>query len=99
ENWNEKIRKEYTSTINARMSEMFTNRAHKFACLTTYTDDIINSDGFLDTFKKDLDVENVSTQSDNVQHSTIKKIMYGYIPKWEQSMDVDGETLNVQVAV
>lgn len=99
EKWNEAIKKRYVSTINALPEKMFTNQAHEFACLTTHTNGKINSDDFLETYKQDLNIEQVSTQTDNVQHSTVKKIIYGYTPLWKQSINIENETLNVQIAV
>src|SRR5699024_90399 len=99
ENWDERIKKRYVSTINALPEKMFTNQAHEFACLTTHTNGKMSSDDFLETYKQDLNIEQVSTQTDNVQHSTVKKIIYGYTPLWKQSINIENEALNVQIAV
>ncbi|MEN1967690.1 YwmB family TATA-box binding protein [Lentibacillus sp. N15] len=97
--WDKSVKQNYTSTINALPENMFTKNAQKFTCLTTESNGIIDSDVFLKKFMQDFQIDQVSTQTDTVKHSTIKKNIYGYTPLWDRYIDVNGTATNVQVAV
>lgn len=97
--WDQSIKQAYYSTINALPESLFTKQAKEFACLTTESNGTISSDDFLKAFMNELKVKQILTQTDNINHSTVGKIIYGYTPLWNQEISIMDKTMNIQLAM
>ncbi|HLR61483.1 MAG TPA: YwmB family TATA-box binding protein [Lentibacillus sp.] len=98
DDWNDKISVDYIDRINDIHMSYFTKKSTKFACLSTTIGGKIDSGYFFERLKKTLQLSNIREQTDNVEHSTVKKIMYGYTPIWEQSIKMK-QPMNFQAVV
>lgn len=98
EDWNDTIASTYIDRMNDIRTKYFTNKSTKFACITTNIDAKIEDAYFFDQLKQSLQLTNIQTQTDNVEESTVKKIVYGYTPLWEQEIAME-EPMNLQMVV
>ncbi|HLS09925.1 YwmB family TATA-box binding protein [Lentibacillus sp.] len=96
--WNDSIAIAYINRVDAIKSTYFTNKSTKFACLTTTIDAKIESVYFFDQMKSDLQLTNIRKQTDNVTNTSVKKIVYGYTPLWEQEIKMK-QPMNLQMVV
>ncbi|TFJ92250.1 YwmB family TATA-box binding protein [Lentibacillus salicampi] len=97
-NWNDSIAERYFSRMDAIHTTYFTHKSTKFACLTADIDAKINNAYVFKQLKQSLQLKNIRKQTDNVENSTVKKIVYGYTPLWEQSITMK-QPMNVQMVV
>ncbi|WP_269410471.1 YwmB family TATA-box binding protein [Lentibacillus daqui] len=99
DHWDRTIKQGYIRRMNALPENMFTKNAQVFTCLTTENNGTISSDYFLKELAKDLNIRQISTQTDSIKHSTVNKIIYGYTPLWDRNIKIMDEKVNVQVAI
>lgn len=99
QNWSQTVKDRYLEIQKSTFQQYFTENATKFACLTTVSSGIIKSDGLVDLLKEKLQLEHLTTQIDNVEKSTNKKMIYGYTPLWEQNFNILGKPVNVNIAI
>ncbi|WP_010531591.1 YwmB family TATA-box binding protein [Lentibacillus jeotgali] len=96
--WSNKTAVNYADRLEDIHTTYFTKRSTKFACLTTTVGGNISSDYFFDRLKDTLQLSNVREQTDNVEESAVKNIMYGYTPLWEQTIQME-QPMNLQIVV
>ncbi|MFD1362038.1 YwmB family TATA-box binding protein [Lentibacillus salinarum] len=98
EDWDSAIADVYFTRLETIQSTYFTNKSTKFACLTTNVDDKIDNAYFFSQLKESLHLKHIDMQTDNVKNSTVKKIVYGYTPLWEQEITMK-KPMNLQMVV
>ncbi|GGJ91833.1 hypothetical protein GCM10007063_13030 [Lentibacillus kapialis] len=96
--WNDKVAADYIDRIGDIHTSYFTNKSTKFACLSTINNDIIEDDNFFARLKNTLQLSKVREQTDNVEQSTVNKIIYGYTPLWEQTIKMK-QPINLQIVI
>ena len=99
ERWNGKIADKYLELQESIRQQYFTANATKFACLTTVSDDIMKGDRLVDLLEKKLQLLHITTQTDNVEESMNKKIIYGYTELWNQKYIILDKPVNVNIAI
>ncbi|WP_404455830.1 YwmB family TATA-box binding protein [Virgibacillus necropolis] len=99
DNWSEAVKSRYLELQESILQQYFTNRSTKFACLTTVSDGIIKGVYLVDLLKEKLQIQHISTQTDNVEESMNKKVIYGYTPSWQQKFTILGNPVNVNIAI
>ncbi|PAV31350.1 hypothetical protein CIL05_01475 [Virgibacillus profundi] len=99
ENWDDSIEENYNTRLKLMMNKFFTKSAKSFACLTTSDDGIMKADVFIYEFAENFNVQQLKTQIDTVKKSLHKKIIYGYIPLWNEKITIMDRPMNVQIAV
>src|SRR5690625_6561036 len=77
ENWSESTLHIYQEKFNFIMKQYFTDSSKRFACLTTENNAIINSDHFFNETIDKFNLKFVSTQTDKINKTTNKRILYG----------------------
>lgn len=97
--WNKSVKEKYLNTMNSMKEKLFTVNSTKFACLTTSTDDIMKGVYFLNKLKESWNMQYIRKQTDNVEDSTLKKIVYGYTPMWNQKITMRDKPMNFQAAI
>ncbi|SFB26618.1 TATA-box binding [Lentibacillus halodurans] len=98
EHWNDSIADFYINRVEDIQATYFTTESTKFACLTADVDAKIEIAYFLNQLKQTLQLTNIQTQTDNVETSKVKKIVYGYTPLWEQEITMQ-KPMNLQMVV
>lgn len=96
--WDENIKRNYTKTIADLKKEMFTSNARIFTCIELIDGGTIESSMIIEHFLSSLELLHMEAQGDNVQSSRLKNIIYGYTPLWNESINLDGIPLNIQIA-
>lgn len=99
DDWNQSIKEEYQTAMLSLPSFLFTKDADKFACLTTDKSDTMSGDNFFDKLTRILDIQHISTQYDSVEKSNHGKMYYGYTPLWNQKFMINGNPMNVHMAI
>ncbi len=97
--WNEKIKENYTKIAADLKKEKFTSKAKTFACIEFIEGGTIGDRMIIDSFLSSLEVVHMKVQNDTVQSSRLKNVIYGYTPLWKESFDLEGIPLNLQIAV
>ncbi|SFE10043.1 TATA-box binding [Lentibacillus persicus] len=98
EDWNKGKAAAYLDRINTIQTTYFTKKSTKFACLMTDIDAKIEGAYFFDKLQQRLNLSITKTQTDNNENSTVKKIVYGYTPLWNQAISTE-EPMNLQIVV
>ncbi|OZU88435.1 hypothetical protein CIL03_12370 [Virgibacillus indicus] len=97
--WDSSVKDSYQLRLEKMIEKLFTKSANKFACLTTGEDGIMGSDYFIRDFVKSFNVQQIDTQFDTVKNSMHKKLIYGYIPLWNNKITIVDKPVNLQIAV
>lgn len=97
--WDSSVKDSYQLRLEQMIEKLFTKSANKFACLTTGEDGIMGSDYFIRDFVKSFNVQQIDTQFDTVKNSMHKKLIYGYIPLWNNKITIVDKPVNLQIAV
>lgn len=97
-NWDDSTYDVYLNRINAIQSNYFTKKSTKFACLMTEVSGKMKDGYIFDKLKQKLNLSVTKTQTDNNEDSSVKKIVYGYTPLWEQEISTE-EPMNLQMVV
>lgn len=95
-NWNRFIMEAYQSFVQTK-NEMFTQTSQKYTCLETKDSGIIDVGLLLKNIKEQLNLSHIVTQTDTVEQSVHKNLLYGYTPLWDQKIWIDTKPMNVQI--
>ncbi|MGM8211401.1 YwmB family TATA-box binding protein [Virgibacillus sp. W0430] len=94
--WNNAVRDAYRSFSQTK-NKFFTRTSQKFTCIKTKDSGIIEIGVLLTNLDDKLNLLHIATQTDTVEDSTHKNIIYGYTPLWEQKMLINSKPLNIQI--
>lgn len=94
--WDSQI-KELYNVQQKKINDLFTFSSDKYTCIKTKESVIIDIGVFLEKVENNLNLLHKSTQSDSVNISTHKKIIYGYTALWEQKLLIDDRPQNIQI--
>lgn len=97
--WDEKIFKNYEKKIHLLHKNYFSQFSRKYVWLNAKKDAIIKDVDYSSHILGDLGVQQISTQLDTEQHSTYERIVYGYSPRWKETIQMDGELQNIQMVL
>jgi len=95
--WNKEMKEIYQERSKQIMDKFFTNKANRYTCVTATSNDIMIGINFSKKIKRKLNLKNISKQFDTIEHSTNKKIIYGYTPIWDNNIKVLDQRLNIQM--
>lgn len=96
--WNKSIKKDYLNRVESIQDDFFSQDSTKFACLTTTLSGKIGSVYFIKRMKEKLHLQSITEQTDTVENSTLKKVVYGYTPLWDQQITIMDKPMNLQFA-
>ncbi|ASK62093.1 hypothetical protein CFK37_07915 [Virgibacillus phasianinus] len=99
QDWNTTTKHKYQELQKSIIRHYFSENATKFACLTTASDDTIKGVYLINSVKEKLQLQQITTQTDNVEKSMHKKIIYGYTPLWTQNFNILDKPVNVNIAI
>lgn len=97
--WNEKNKNTYIRYIEDLKDDMFTERSQTFTCLTAGIHDKLIDVNFADMLQEALEANIITKQTDSIEDSMIKKIVYGYTPLWDEEITIDDEPINFQFVI
>lgn len=75
------------------------SNVQKFACLQAETSDTIDDSVFLENVRGYFDLEDDEIQTEKVNSETSRKVIYGYTDLWADELVIDGNPMNMQVAM
>ncbi|MFB4169807.1 YwmB family TATA-box binding protein [Virgibacillus sp. JSM 102003] len=96
--WDKTIKKDYLIRVESIQNDFFSEDSTKFACITTTFSDKLGSVYFVKRAKEKLNLQNISEQTDTVENSLLKKVVYGYTPLWDQKVTIMDKPMNLQFA-
>ncbi|MDY0404573.1 YwmB family TATA-box binding protein [Virgibacillus sp. 179-BFC.A HS] len=96
--WDKTTEKNYKKILHQATGRYFTETSQIFACLVTSPDAIIEVERFLKYLTETIGFERQKTQIDKISYSRIQKNIYGYTPLWNQKLDMNMQSVNVQIA-
>ncbi|WP_430790217.1 YwmB family TATA-box binding protein [Virgibacillus flavescens] len=99
QNWDKDIENTYLRIQKRIIRHYFTENAVKFTCLTTASSGTISNVYLIDVLKERLDLQFITTQTDNVEKSLNKKMIYGYTNLWTQKFNILGNPVNVNIVI
>lgn len=99
QNWNENIENTYLDLQKRIFRHYFTENALKFTCLTTVSSGTISNVYLVDLLKEQLNLQFITTQTDNIEKSMHKKMIYGYTDLWSQKFNILGNPVNVNIVI
>jgi len=99
EKWNSKTEKIYSKRLEALKTRFFTKAVKIFACLSTESGAIIESEIFLEKLKHKLNIQHILMQHEKIGESGSKKVIYGYIPLWPEKIMMGKHPMNIQAVL
>ncbi|MGP4106149.1 YwmB family TATA-box binding protein [Virgibacillus sp. L01] len=96
--WNESIKRDYLNIVETIQNDFFSEDSTKFACLTTTFSGKLGSVYFIKQMKEKLHLQSITEQTDSVEDSMLKKVVYGYTPLWDQKITIMDKPMNLQFA-
>lgn len=97
--WDESVKATYQEIMKDMDQTLFSGASKSFACITLQIDDIIEDRVIINPYVSELEINRMNVQQDNIQNSTIKTIIYGYTPIWDNFITIQSEPLNIQIAI
>lgn len=97
--WDESVKARYQEIMKDMDETLFSGASKSFACITLQIDDTIEDRVIINPYVSELEITRMNIQKDNIQNSTIKTIIYGYTPIWDNFITIEGEPLNIQIAI
>ncbi|MGM8364791.1 YwmB family TATA-box binding protein [Virgibacillus sp. W0181] len=94
--WDHTVLEKYRSYMQTNIA-VFTQSSQLFTCLKTTDSGIMDISVLLDSLQNNFNLLHMSTQTDTVENSTHKKLIYGYTPLWETKIPIKNSPVNIQI--
>lgn len=99
DSWSAEIKQNYLTLKENIKKDIFTSKVREFTCIEMIENGTIENRVVIEPFFLSLKLENVNKQYDNVQKTGLEKIIYGYTPLWDEKFILEGDPLNLQIAI
>lgn len=99
DSWSAEIKQNYLTLKEDIEKDIFTSKVREFTCLELIENDTIKNRVVIEPFLSPLKLEIVKEQYNKEQKTGLKKIIYGYTPLWNEKIVLEGNPINLQIAI